>query len=346
MSQPQIPSPKSLLTARLAATRARLLRSLIGIDETSLTTQPVVGDWTVALLLYHLGEYDALYAQAAQDALVGRLGTVGLDYTLVDNDQLVTRCEANNLDTALLYCLQMRSQFLSILDQIDEAMFDQRQGFTWRAGERRGRGQGSIRTWVQWRIQHDTTHFKDVERWRKQKKLGDGTGPKAMLLAALQAAQEDFLASAGLIAPEERSLVPVCGVWPLQTVLGHLADWDQFFLNALQGIDAPIRGVPFDEDGDVFNAALAATRQHQSWHETWHDFLHNRQALLTFAQTLTPEELTEPDPGRICFYPDRYHGLWSALEHALDHAAILRREVLAIAKTMPQWLLRFQGPYT
>jgi hypothetical protein len=100
------------------------------------------------------------------------------------------------------------------------------------------------------------------------------------------------------------------------------------------------------EDGDAFNAGLQASRQGQSWSEIWADFDQTRQALTARVAALSQAELAPTTPASLPFYPDPYHCVWSALEHYLDHATILRREALLLATAMPKWLLAFHGPYT
>jgi hypothetical protein len=140
---------RALLIARLAATRARLLWQLIGLDQTTLQESAVTGQWTAKDLLAHLADYDSLYGQAARQALDGRLGATGIDYTDVQNARLRERVQAWTLDQALAYFTQARAAFLEVLSQATEADLTRRHRFTWRAGQNEGQSQGSIKSWTQ-----------------------------------------------------------------------------------------------------------------------------------------------------------------------------------------------------
>lgn len=185
------------------------------------------------------------------------------------------------------------------------------------------------------------TAYKQTQQWRKTVPAGDGTGPKNILLAALRAAHADFLTSASSVPETEHTTLAVCGWWTLKDLLGHLADWDIFFLNCLNGDMGTVRGIPMMRDEDEFNAALQASRAHQPLAEITADFEHIRHTFLSKIDSLSQEELQRPSPGTVP-YPTLYHDIWATVEHYLDHAAGLRRQ---LNMPLPKWLLTFTGPY-
>ena len=66
------------------------------------------------------------------------------------------------------------------------------------------------------------------------------TASKAVMLAALQAAEIELLQTIAVIATTDADQRPVCGIWTLQDLLGHLADWDTYFHNWLADLtDSP-----------------------------------------------------------------------------------------------------------
>jgi hypothetical protein len=171
------------------------------------------------------------------------------------------------------------------------------------------------------------------------------TGSKAMMLVAMQAAEIDLLTTLSLIPSEERLTHPVCGFWTLHGLAGHLADWDVYFLNWLGVLrsDEP-QTLYWDEDGDAFNHWLWQRRQGEAWEKTWRDFRTNRKVLFdSFAQVSADEFMRDQPPNAHISYPTIYHCAWSALEHYLDHAAGVRRQ---LGLALPEELLHFQGPYT
>ncbi|MEZ4870496.1 MAG: hypothetical protein R3C14_54710 [Caldilineaceae bacterium] len=72
------------------------------------------------------------------------------------------------------------------------------------------------------------------------------------------------------------------------------------------------------------------------------DFRDNRQHLIVQLQAVPEEHFLREQPESGSF-PSVYHCAWSALEHYLDHAAGLRRQLNV---PLAEELLHFHGPYT
>ncbi len=186
--------------------------------------------------------------------------------------------------------------------------------------------------------------IRQTRKWRETLPEGDGTGSKNVLLAALEAARTDFQVSADLVPESEREIRPVCGVWTLKEVAGHLADWDDLFMKWLKiGLGQDVPQFAFDADGDVQNARMAEARKDKTWLENWTDCQDMRQALIDKLQITDEADISRRYSGKRRTFPTVYHCAWSALEHYLDHAAILRRE---LGVPIPKFLLTFKGPYT
>lgn len=171
------------------------------------------------------------------------------------------------------------------------------------------------------------------------------TASKAVMLAALQAAEIELLTTFSHVTLAERATLPVCGVWTLHDLIGHLADWDRYFANwltALRG-ETPL-ALYWDEDGDRLNHYLWQQRQGEAWDTTWHDFRTQRADLLTALDQVPEDAFMRQYPAAAAMpYPSIYHCAWSALEHYLDHAAGVRYQ---LALPLPAALLRFEGPYS
>ncbi|MBL8119135.1 MAG: DinB family protein [Anaerolineae bacterium] len=335
---------KELVLARMAAVRARLLRELIGIDESVLITSRIYGDWTAANLLAHLGEYDNFYAGMVRDALADRLTEVGVDYSGIRDHLLRERVGDWSLEQSVEYLMEARANFVQTFAEAPLDGLKKKYRFSWRFGNKTGRSQAMLGTWAQWRHTHDAGHMDDLREWRKTIRETYGTGSKYILHAALRAARDDFNTSAALVPPKERETRPICGTWTLRDVLGHLADWDAYFLNAFNAmIGEPHTDLAWESDADAQNEKMVQKRRKQPYEQVWQEAQSTRAALLTELELLSDEMLGDPYGGDYSPYPTAYHCLWSALEHDLDHAAVLRRE-LGVA--FPKYLLRFEGPFT
>ena len=337
---------KTLLIARMAAVRARLLRDLIGIEELPLTTGWIYGDWTAANLLAHLGEYDNCHAHMVRDALSGRIAETGVDYTDIRDHLLKERVGTWSLEQSVDYFMKARTHFVDALREVPADQLKKKHRFKWKFGDKTGSSQGSISTWAQWRYTHDVGHMDDLRQWYKRLPKSEGIGSQVILLAALEAARDDFYASAELVPPKERETRPVCGHWTLKDVLGHLADVDAIYLNAFYAmIGEPTieLGWQDEEDEDTINEKMVKARANQSFEQVWEECQSARSNLLTELRLISDEMLGDPYGGDGSPYPTPYHCFWSALEHYLDHAAVIRRELKA---PFPKNLLTFKGPYT
>jgi hypothetical protein len=168
---------------------------------------------------------------------------------------------------------------------------------------------------------------------------------KEKMLAALRAAEIDLLLTFRLVARDEVDSRPVCGVWTLNQLAGHLADWDELFvywLGLLRG-NAP-QAIYWDEDGDALNDYMVNLRAGDLWADTWAECRARRTGFYEALAQVPPEEFLRVQPARKeVSYPTIYHCAWSALEHYLDHAAGVRRH---LGLALPSALLSFHGAYT
>lgn len=337
---------KKLLIARMAANRARLLREIIGVSEDALMKIPVYGDWTVANMLAHLGEYDDLFARSIPLALSGELSTVGVDFTDIRDHLLHERVGNWSLEGSVEYMMAARDRFLKALGEVSPADVDRQRRYPWKFGGKAGTTRSTIRAWTRARFLHDAGHHQDLREWRRKLKREPEAGPRVVLQAALEAARMDFTASAALVDESERETRPVCGHWTLKDVLGHLADCDDHYLHVVHVmLDEP--GDPFRTTNPIedekFNEDRAKKRRKYAYQKQLSDFESSRRELIAALERLSDEELSFPYSGDSSPYPTIYHCFWSALEHDLDHAAVLRRELHI---KFPKYLLRFKGPYT
>jgi hypothetical protein len=332
---------KDLLTAHMAAQRARILLECIGVDESTFMNTRIYGDWTPANLLAHLGEYDDCYAGMVRDALAGRITEQGVDYSAIRDHLLRERVGTWSLEQSVQLLMDARARFLEAFAQADDSTLNKGYRFGWKFGNKTGRSLGRISTWAKWRAMHDSGHWVDLKEWRKGLNLDAfSTGDRTVLKAALQAARADFTATAALVKPAERETRPVCGVWTLKDVVGHLVDWNHQHLRSVHTIiGEPVEPLEWDPDDDVQNARMVEARKDQSWDAVSKDFTAVHLELVTQLDYLSEAMLSEPYSGGEVNEHSAYHVFWKALEHDLEHAAGLRRE---LGVKLPKALMTFK----
>ena len=71
IDQPSLVRWRAEWLARLAAARALLLDQLLGVDEQTLVTVPVHGEWTAKDVLAHAAAWDAEYVRLFNRVLKG-----------------------------------------------------------------------------------------------------------------------------------------------------------------------------------------------------------------------------------------------------------------------------------
>ena len=337
---------KDLILARMAAVRARLVRALINVDEQSLTTVRLYGDWTAAHLLAHLGEYDTLYAQVVRDAMSGELVTKGVDLTDIRDHLLPNRVGSWSLEKSVNFLQSSRAEFVDVFRTVPDEQLKKKVRYGWKFGSKTGRSQGMINTWAQARYNHDAGHMDDLDEWRKG--LVETPLPPAAVImhAALATARDDLLATAALVPPKERETRAVCGGWTLKDVLGHLADWDDWYLNAFYAmIGEPTKNLGWsdEDDGNALNEKLVQANRKKPFDKVWEHCVSARNALIHEMQSVSDDMLADPYGGEHSSYPSAYHCLWAAVDHYLEHAAGIRCELKV---KFPKYLLQFKEPYT
>ena len=316
------------LMARLAAERNFLLRQFWGLDETTLTTVPVTGDWTAKDILAHIAFWDGFANERMSRAIDGRLhelhavgGQAAID---AHNRERSQQFQEMPLETAVATLLKERRSFHALLKRISD--HDLHRQLRLADGHRT-----RLRVWARSRWRHDANHAQALASWRKKllpNSQEPQIGPKYILRALLQSTRKEFLRTADLIPDTQRTILPVCGVWTLKDVIGHLTDWEKVGLDGLKQLAAGRTPefdyaipIPFDE----FNRKNAAARQTQSWTEVWHDFTTTRQDFMTTFDNMpeTQLECQFMPPWQHPINGYRWLTVWLSHnhEHALDLVA-------------------------
>jgi hypothetical protein len=143
---------------------------------------------------------------------------------------------------------------------------------------------------VQW--QHDAEHAKEIAAWAATAEESEATSPKPVLLAALESARQELLACAALVVTAEQDSRPVCGVWTLKDVLGHIADWESVGVEGLREMAAgrPPQ-VEHVEDIEVWNQIHAKARSDQPWEQVCDDLYGVRREFLEILEGMEQDAL-------------------------------------------------------
>jgi uncharacterized damage-inducible protein DinB/predicted RNase H-like HicB family nuclease len=307
------------LLAHLAAGRAGLLEQLLTLDERALTGEIVHGDWTAKDILAHVVAWDRWEEQAMRCMVAGETP----DFTAlgdfdVSNAIFVAEWRDRSLGEVLAALQAARAEWVAWLEGLPEEEFFRArsyEGWDWTFS--------TVPLRVQW--EHDARHGERIGAWREARGLKEGTGCKAVLLAALTAAREELLAAAALVPADERASRRVCGIWTLKDVVGHIADWESFGAEGLRHMAAgQAPQVEHIQDIDAWNQAHAQARRDQPWEAVWVDLRAARRAFLEVLEGMSQAELGRsfPFPWGPEGTPYQWVGVYFA--HDREHARGLR----------------------
>lgn len=309
------------LLARLAAERGRLLWQLLSLDQELLTRTPVFPDsgWTVKDLLAHVAAWDRWEHRAMAAMLAGdEPDLAAVEDMDAFNASAVDAGRDRTLSETLAELQAAREDWVAWLREVSvEAFFASRehQGWDWAFPNCLN---------VQW--QHDAEHADQLAAWREEKAVRSTTGPKAVLVAALNAARDELLAGVDLIPPMERTSRPVCGYWTLKDLVGHIADWEEVGVEGLRDMAAGRSpDVAPISDIEAWNQEHAAAREDQPWETCWEDLHGTRKDLLDVLRGMDQERID-----RSYLFPwgpegTAYEWVRVFATHDREHAHDLRR---------------------
>lgn len=309
--------------ARLRAERAYLLTQLRSLSEETLVKENVVDDWTVKDILAHIPHFDALHGGRMHMVLDGRLADISqitADDDLTNyNKQLLTEIKNIPLEQTMAMLLKERGGFRAVLGRIPDRELHKRLQMPWG-------WHTSMRVWANWRYLHDMDHGRQLEAWRQTlpREKRTAVTPRFILLAILNATRKAFLALLPLFPEAEWTTRPVCGVWTMKDLIGHLTDWEIVGVEALRQLTEG-QTPEFDvviNSFDEFNNPNAAARKDQPWAEVWSEFEAVRREMMEILADITPQNLARtfqaPWGGDVpgTFWPLIWAG--HELEHAVD----------------------------
>ncbi len=302
---------------RLTAERSHLIWKLISFGEETLTEIPVFDNYTAKDLLAHIAAWDNVYMDRIQLVQAGRVSEIS-SIELEERNTFFYREQKDwPLSQSINVFLAARNWFEQTIAQVPETTFHEPVTLPW--GD-----VTSIRSWSQWRYRHDGGHTADLAQWREANKASFTTGPKSLLLAAMDAAHQEMLATIALIPEDERETRLVCGDWTLKDVLGHVADWEWYGVEKWRP-EQSNRSLQIAYPGiQEWNDRHAAARKDDTWERVWVDFINARSALRQILEDLDETELAriDPAPWNPNSTPYRWIGTW--IHHEMEHAADLR----------------------
>ncbi|MGD1996287.1 MAG: type II toxin-antitoxin system HicB family antitoxin [Anaerolineae bacterium] len=276
------------LLSFLAAERAELLWQVTDLDEGVLTELLVLDDggWTAKDLLAHIAAWDRWESREMKRMSTGdppQLAAV--DDMDAFNAAVVADWRERSLGEVLTELTDARAALVTWLQRLpDEEFFRRRPFRDW---------DWSFPNCMEIQAKHDAEHAAQIASWRKGGGLGEEIGPKAVLLAALDAAREELLTAAALVPPRHRASHAVCGEWTLRDVVGHVADWEWV---AVEGLRHRIEGRPLRvervTDIEAWNWEHVEARRDQRWGDVSDDLRAAREALLEIMEKVSQVDLT------------------------------------------------------
>lgn len=317
--------------ARLAAERAGLFATLLGLSEEQLISAEPEPGWTIKDLLVHIGFWDGFHTNRMQMVVDGRIHEImeiGDDADMdAFNAKLLAKYKETPLEQAIAMLQKERSGFKQLLNRLSDAELQNQIRLPW--GWRT-----HLRVWARWRYQHDVEHAQKIQAWRdaQPREAKRHVGPKAVLRALLRTCRQEFVALLPLLPESERNNRPVCGVWTMKDLVGHVTAWAEVGGVAVaQALAGETPNLPPITDFEQWNLDQAAQRAETSWETIWEAYEASYQTLLSGLDALSDEalaaEFIAPWGPKYSLY--RWLTIWPLheREHAVDvrHALNLTR---------------------
>ncbi|MCA9898989.1 MAG: DinB family protein [Ardenticatenaceae bacterium] len=319
------------LTARLAAERSELFAALLGLSEAQLTTAEVQPGWTIKDLLAHVAFWDGFHTNRMQLVLDGRIHEImeiGDDADMDDfNARLLAENKKTPLEQAIAMLQKERGGFLQLLKRLDDRTLQSQIRLPW--GWRT-----HMRVWARWRYQHDAEHAQQIQVWRdaQPREAKRQIGPKAVLRGLLRTCRQEFVSLLPLLLEDEWNSRPVCGVWTMKDLVGHITAWAEVGGVALaQALAGETPHLPPITNFEQWNLDEAAKRADLPWDDIWKAYEASYQALLSGLAALPDEALAVEftAPWGPTYNLSRWLTIWPLheREHAVDvrHALDLSR---------------------
>jgi hypothetical protein len=297
------------LRARLAAERAELLCSLLGVDVQILDTRPLVGQASAATFLGAVAAQEHSFAVQIEESL----STVPHDAADRPSPD-----GAEGFDAALSRCIDARTRFLDALARVpDDVVFASEQPSD----------PSSALVMVTQCYSNDSSLSLRAGAWSRQEGLGESIGPSSLLLAAARAARKEFLTTVALVPVGAREVPAFEAGRTLPNIFRMVTQLEHMFLDALSsaGYEAPApRGSRNKPPGD-------------EWQRAWTDLHGTHADLLDVLYRLNPAAFTDDLTDGAGNAESIYIWARGCLLHDRLHAAHIRAD---LGLDWPERLLR------
>jgi hypothetical protein len=260
--------------------RSTLLKAIEGLSERELTETPIYGEWKIKDVLAHVIGWDRRVIAILPLILHDRTSQVSSVEVQEHNRQSVSVWQDKSFAEVLAAIRSTHQQILDIVSALDHVEIDKRR-------ERNSRII-TIRSYVlDIMLEHERQHALEIEQWRKQ--LEKAIDPAA-IRAMVRQTRADFIAILDCFNEDDVLDQTAVGVWSVNDVVGHLADWEQLALRAAYHIYDPSQPpiTRLSDDIEAWNKIMAAERRVKSWPENYHYLRQTHLAMDEFIAALKP----------------------------------------------------------
>jgi uncharacterized damage-inducible protein DinB len=304
---------KPTLLAQLAAARAQLWCALLSVPESTLATQLIAGVWTAKDTLAHLAFWDDFRAGQLELLLAGHVDQITMPDTDARNARVYAKYHDWPLDQIVDEVQEARARLLAALDPLTDQDLDR--SFTVPVF-----GTVTVRAWIERRINHDKLHTGPILDWRATTQHHE-PGPKCVLVAALDSARHALVAWREVLSADELATRPIAGTWTYQDILGHVADWEDWFVRSIEDMQAgQAGGQGYEGDFEAWNTSHLQARRGEPFAETWQALVERRWDLLELLEAFDDRRLAQPVEAELAGFERFYFWFACAAEHELEHA--------------------------
>lgn len=303
------------ITSDLEFGRSQILEAMAGLSKRELTEIPLHDDGgTVKDVLAHLIGWDEWVADILPLIVQNRADDIPPVEVEAQNQKSMAAWLDKPLREVLLALQASHQHVIELLTGLDYVEIDLRR-------ERQGQTI-TIRSYmVDLLVEHDREHAHEIKAWRET--LAEVFEPEA-LKAMLAQQRADFMTALDRLNGAQVLDKTAIGHWSVKDLVGHIADWESYMLQAAQHIYdpslPPAAPAEASEDVDACNEVLAAKREGQAWAEVRQSLKAVQTEVAAFVDKLKPGDWNLRGP-----YPWPHdHGTLAELifqmaDHYADH---------------------------
>jgi hypothetical protein len=151
---------RSVVLERMDAARAELLMTITGLDESTMTTLPVVGTWTIRAVFAHLAGWAVWHLESIQKALAGEQP----DFSpLQERDAFNARLVEGRSSWTMTEILDELEATRMALEQLLNGMPEEE---IFQVGYLSGPQWENVAGWLRVVREHEEEHATQIRAWR------------------------------------------------------------------------------------------------------------------------------------------------------------------------------------